>query len=65
MSPVQPVLLFFLLTVAELHRCFTPVTTSVTGADELLLGCLTCSLSKSMVIAPVLQLGVTGASGVT
>ena len=49
-------LLLFLSTVAELYRCLALVTTGVTGAEELLFGCFTCSLSNSMVLAPVLQL---------
>jgi len=56
-------LLLSLATVTALHRCLAPVTTGVTGAEELLLGCLTCSLVRSMVLAPVLQLDITGASG--
>ena len=57
--------LLSLATVKELHRCLASVTTGVTGADELLLGCLTCSLMHDMVFAPVHQLGTTGASGAT
>jgi len=64
-SPVRPVQLISFATVTALHRCLTPVTTSVTGAEELLLGCLTCSLSKSMVNAPTPLFDLTGVSGDT
>ena len=37
----------------------------LTVAEELLLGCLTCSLMHDMVLAPVHHLGTTGASGGT
>ena len=47
------------------HRCLTLVTTGVSGAEETSLWPLTCSLVQSMVLVPVLQLGITGASGVT
>jgi len=59
------VLLFFLATVTALHQCLTPVTTGVTGAEELLLGCLICSPVRSKVLAPMHQLGTTGATGAT
>jgi len=62
---VQPVLLLSLAAVVKLHWCLPPVTTGVIGAEELLLGCLTCSLVRSRVLAPVHQLGTTGASGAT
>ena len=47
------------------HRCLTPVTTGVCGAEETSLWPLTRYLVQSMVLAPVLQLGITGASGAT
>jgi len=62
---VQPVLLLSLAAVVKLHWCLPPVTTGVIGAEELLLGCLTCSLMHDMVHAPVQQFGTTGASGAT
>ena len=65
LSPVQPVLLLSFATVTALHRYLAPVTTVVTSAEELLLGCLTCSLMHDMVLAPVHHLGTTGASGGT
>ena len=49
----------------HLHRCILRCTTSSTGAEKLRPGPLTCSLSRSMVLAPVLQFGTTGASGAT
>ena len=58
-------LLLSLATVAIFHMYIAPVTTGVSGAEELLLGCLTYSLVRSMVLAPVLQLDTTGASGAT
>ena len=62
---MQLVQLISLATIMALHRCLAPVTTGVTGAEELLLGCLTCSLSKSMVNAPTPLFDLTGVSGDT
>ena len=48
------------------HRCLTPVTTDVSGAEEVVSWPLDMlSLVHRMVFAPVLQLGTTGASGAT
>ena len=38
LSLVHPVQLLSLAAIAVLHRCLAPVTTGVTGAEELLLG---------------------------
>jgi len=65
LSSVHPVLLLSFATITALHQCLAPVTTGVSGAEELLLGCLTCSLMHDMMLAPMRQLGTTGASGAT
>jgi len=58
---------YFLLSSSAsdvaMHRRLAPMTTGLTGAEELASAPLSCSLVNSMVLAPMPLLGTIGSTG--